>query len=190
MIAQDEGLESQQCKVLGLKHRAGRVKGKQVYQPDADLESIKQPFELKTFKQGKSCSTSSRLNNRKIADYKSVPWIISEKYPDRDEFTGRHFYWRKNAQHSWLDNQAKKIKKGTKSYIGSIDSSKIIEYLEQSGWNKDVIRKLGYTLEIKGHLLADPRISNKIILETSVLIDNDNPKEHLLQLLKEDKWVK
>lgn len=188
MPAYDEGLESQQCKELQLKHKEGRVKGKQVYQPDAYLGKI--PCELKTFKQGKSCSTSSRLNFRKINDYKSVPWIMSEKYTDRDELTGRHFYWPKKAQHAWLDKQAAKIRKGTPSYIGSKDSELIIEYLVQSGWNQEIIKKLGYTLEIKGHLLADPRISNKTILNDCVLIDMDNPKEHLSQLLKEDKWEK
>jgi len=194
MIAQDEGLESQQCKILGLIHRAGRVRGKQVYQPDADLcwgrTKNKYPIELKTFKEGKSCSTSSRLNNRKIHDYKSAPWIMSEKHPDRDEFTGRHFYWPKAAQYAWLDAQTEKIKKGTKSYIGSSESNQILEYLKQSGWNEDVVKKLSYTLEIKGHLLADPRISNKTILDNCVLIDVDNPQEHLFKLLKEDKWVK
>ena len=58
------------------------------------------------------------------------------------------------------------------------------------GLNEDVVKKLSYTLEIKGHLLADPRISNKTILDNCVLIDVDNPQEHLFKLLKEDKWVK
>ena len=188
MPAYDEGLESQQCKELELKHKEGRVRGKQVYQPDAHLGT--QPVELKTFKKDRSCSTSSRLNFRKINDYKSVPWIMSEKHTDRDVLTGRHFYWRKEAQHAWLDKQAAKIKKGTPSYIGSKDSESIIEYLVQSGWNEQTLKKLKYTLEIKGHLLADPRISNKTILNDCVLINMDKPKEHLLQLLKEDKWVK
>ncbi len=181
---QDDKAENKQLKLLEMIPGPGRS-NKYVHDGTLIVDGVEYRGELKSTSKN-SFSTSSRMGIMKVETWrKGFEFAVFSKFNNDGDFLEHYALFQNDLEPFY----AKVIKKQNDGHAGraGMDSwSRACQQLRESGWDNKELDKLTKQ-NLFGSRINDPGISMCEIKKWGIRLDDDNPAEHLRQLIRENK---
>ena len=184
---QDDGRENKQIKLFGLTAAKGRSNK---YTSDASVtyNGKKYMLELKSSDVTKgNISTSRDFGRDKIEAWKiNDGFIFSQfrKTEEGDELTGEHVFCTHEQLRPFYDKQIEKQNEGVADRAGLSEWEGVYDILEEHLTPREAAR-IERTFEW-GTKLNDPKMRWSKLKEWGTLLDAQNPRKHLRELLTQE----
>jgi len=183
---QDDKIENKQLKCLGMIPGPGRSNK---YVPDGSLLVGNTTYkgELKSTSENRGhFSTSSRMGLKKVEAWKKgFDFAVFSVVDDSDNFVDHYLCFHQDLE-PFYKKVIDKQNEGHAGRAGMDLWNRAQEQLQELGWCKKELEKL-HKQNLFGSRINDPGISVADVKDWGIKLNNEDPKRHLEQLLKENK---